>query len=34
MIRDEIDPDKTIGYGNIFSDGMYFGDYVSINHVD
>jgi hypothetical protein len=34
MIQDEIDPDKTIGCGNLFSDGVYFWNDAFINYVD
>ncbi|MCI9271616.1 MAG: hypothetical protein HFH11_10810 [Dorea sp.] len=34
MIKDEINPDKTIGYGNLYSDGTYFWNDVFCNYVD
>lgn len=34
IIKDEISPDKAIGYGNIFSDGTYYWNDVFINYVD
>ena len=33
IIHDEINPDRVIGYGNLFSDGTYFWDDVFCNYV-
>ncbi len=34
IVKDELCPDRTIGYGNIYSDGTYYWNDVFINYVD
>lgn len=34
VIKDEINPEKTIGYGNLYSDGIYFWNDAFFNYVD
>ena len=34
IIKDEINPEKTIGYGNLYSDGTYFWNDAFFNYVD
>ncbi len=34
IVTDIINPDKSIGYGNVFSDGVYYWTDVFINYVD